>query len=118
LGVRFYIHEEAVALQHHGAIVDEVCTVHGKCISCQHLVLATGAWAAQCAKWLDFILPVRPLRGQSITLQQPASPIHHMIFGAGGYLAPKHNKMIIKGLQEMKLDLMCRQHPVASRNSV
>ncbi len=97
LGATLYTHEEVTALNHHGAIIDGVRTAQGNNITCQHLVLATGAWASQCAEWLHLTLPVRPLRGQSISLQQPPRTIRHMVFGEGGYLAPKQDGMIIVG---------------------
>jgi glycine oxidase len=98
LGARFFAHEEVVALHRHGSTITAVQTAHGQSIACQHLVLATGAWAGRCATWLDLTLPVQPLRAQSIAVCQPAIPIQHLLFGGGIYLAPKRNGTVIVGV--------------------
>jgi len=67
-------------------------------IACNHLVVASGAWAADCGIWLDTPLPVNPQRGQILTLKQPSPhPLQYMIFGEAIYLAPKKDGTIIVG---------------------
>ncbi len=98
LGATFYAHEEVVALHRHGHGITGVQMAHGERITCQHLVLATGAWAGRSGACLDLALPVQPLRAQSLALSQPAIPIRHLIFGGGIYLAPKGNGTLIVGV--------------------
>lgn len=97
-GASFYAHEEVIALHRHGSTITGVQMAHGQSIACQHLVLATGAWAGRCGAWLDLALPVHPLRAQSIAVRQPSVPIRHLLFGGGVYLAPKCNGTIIVGV--------------------
>jgi len=97
-GAVFFTHEPVVALTYSHAHVTGVRTAQGKTIACKYVVLATGAWAAQSASWLNMTLPVYPLRGQSIALKQPASPVQHMLFGEGIYLAPKSDGTVISGV--------------------
>ncbi len=98
LGARFYAHEEVVALHHHGNCITGVQTAYGERIACQHLVLATGAWAGRSGAWLNLALPVQPLRAQSLAVRQPALPVRHLLFGGGIYLAPKCNRTVIVGV--------------------
>jgi glycine oxidase len=95
LGAVFCTHEEVIGLAHHHSRISGVHTAQGKMIACEQLVLASGAWAAQSQEWLDLALPVAPLRGQSIAMRQPASPIRHLLFGEGIYLAPKKDGTLI-----------------------
>jgi glycine oxidase len=95
LGAVFYEHEEVSSLTRHREHVSGVLTAQGKRIACNHLILATGAWAAKTAGWLDITLPVYPLRGQSIAMKQPPISIRHMLFGEGIYLAPKGDGTVI-----------------------
>jgi glycine/D-amino acid oxidase-like deaminating enzyme len=50
------------------------------------LVLATGAWVAQL-EGLPRPLPVRPVRGQLLTLDGALT--RHVIYGGGGYIVPR-----------------------------
>jgi glycine oxidase ThiO len=61
------------------------------------LVLATGAWAAGVSG-LPRQIPVRPLRGQLLRLDQ--SPIRHVTYGAGGYLVPRGDTILIGATSE------------------
>lgn len=55
--------------------------VEGGCV-----VLAGGAWVAQLGG-LPHVVPVRPVRGQMLSLG--ASGLHHVTYGGGGYLVPR-----------------------------
>lgn len=78
-----------------GERVISIETVQGK-IACGHVVLATGAWSAQCGNWLNVAIPVRPIAGQSFALKQPTS-LQHILFGQGIYLAPKRDNILFVG---------------------
>jgi len=77
--------------------VTAITTSPGETITCNHLVIAAGAWAAQWNDWLHIKLPVSPLRGQMLALRQPTPPLHHIIFGEAAYLAPKQDGTVIVG---------------------
>lgn len=96
-GALLFPFEEVVSIEHRAQKVSHVHTVHGHTLTCHHLVLATGAWSPLYGGWLGLTLPIYPLRGQNIAVQQPPLPIQHILFGDGVYLAPKKNGMIIIG---------------------
>ncbi|MFL5618086.1 MAG: NAD(P)/FAD-dependent oxidoreductase [Gemmatimonadaceae bacterium] len=61
------------------------------------LVLSTGAWAGSLPG-LPRRIPVRPVRGQLLRLAQ--SPIRHVTYGAGGYLVPRVDTVLIGATSE------------------
>ena len=61
------------------------------------LVLASGAWAGSLAG-LPRRVPVRPVRGQLLRLAQ--SPVRHVTYGAGGYLVPRGDTLLIGATSE------------------
>jgi glycine oxidase len=88
---------QVVSLHGKGGQVSGVLTAEGETLSCNHLVIASGAWSAIGGSWLAFDVPVRPLRGQVISLRQPLSPVRHILFGEGIYLAPKADGTVLVG---------------------
>ena len=61
------------------------------------LVLGSGAWAGGMPG-LPRRIPVRPVRGQLLRLAQ--SPIHHVTYGAGGYLVPRGETLLVGATSE------------------
>jgi len=61
------------------------------------VVLATGAWAGGLPG-LTRRIAVRPVRGQLLRLAQ--SPIRHVTYGAGGYLVPRADTVLIGATSE------------------
>lgn len=96
-GVLLSRYTEVVGIERTGGKVTRVLTARGDVISCNHLVVASGAWSARIGDWLSLEVPVRPVRGQVITLRQPAAPVRHIIFGEGIYLAPKSDGTVLVG---------------------
>jgi len=96
-GASFAGHTEVVSLRGQGGRVTGVLTAQGDTLSCNHLVVAAGAWSAIGGTWLAIDVPVRPLRGQVLLLRQPSSPVRHIIFGEGIYLAPKADGTVLVG---------------------
>ncbi len=88
---------EITSIQHQGSRVTSVQTAQGETISCGHLVIAAGAWSAQCGTWLDLAIPVSPTRGQILSLRQPAQPLKHILFDGSIYLIPKFDNTIYAG---------------------
>ena len=82
--------------------VTGIYTEHGDLFSCNHVILAAGAWSAQCGKWFNLSLPIYPVRGEIIALEQTTPPIRHIIFDEGIYdkdiyIAPKPNGTVLVG---------------------
>ncbi|PYP81107.1 MAG: hypothetical protein DMD35_02270 [Gemmatimonadetes bacterium] len=61
------------------------------------LVLCTGAWAGGLPG-LPRRIPVRPVRGQLLRLDQ--SPTRHVAYGGGGYLVPRGDTVLIGATSE------------------
>jgi len=96
-GTNFYNHREITGIQQRSSRVTNVYTAQGESFACNHLVIATGAWAAHRSKWLKVTIPIIPQRGQLLSLHQPLPPLHHIIFGEAAYLTPKSGNMVIVG---------------------
>lgn len=90
-------HSEMTGVQRNHARVTGVYTSEGETIGCEHLVVATGAWAARAGVWLNVKIPVSPQRGQILSLRQPALPLRHIIFGEAVYLASKSGNTLLVG---------------------
>ena len=100
LGANILTYAEVVDLRKDGNKITGVHLAPGETISCNHLVLAPGAWAALYGKWLNLHLPVSPLRGQMLLLQGTTSPLKHIIFGNAAYMAPKGDKVLVGATKE------------------
>jgi glycine oxidase len=96
-GTTVYSHSTIAGIQRQNARVTGVYTSQGERIACNHLVIANGAWAAHCSEWLQVNIPIIPQRGQALSLHQPSTPLHHIIFGEAAYLTPKMGHMIVVG---------------------
>ena len=59
---------QAIGLEKTGGRVTGVVTSSGT-IGCDSAVLAMGAWTGQAEKWVDFPLPIEPLKGEILTLK-------------------------------------------------
>ena len=70
---------EARGIQAKGGRITAVKVPGGE-ISCGALVIAMGAWSSQASQWLNFPIPVRPLKGQVLRLQYDGPPVQYMIF--------------------------------------
>lgn len=96
-GAKLSAHKEVIAIQQNKGRALSVTTAQGEIIPCDYLVIAAGAWAARCGKWLNLTLPVEPQRGQLLSLRQPVPAIRHIVIGKGIYVAPKKDGTVIVG---------------------
>src|SRR5581483_743367 len=95
-GAKIGEHTKVIGVQKKGSSVTGVHTDQGETIYCSHLVLATGAWSNLYSEWFDIMIPVSPLKGEMLTLSQPAQSLRHIIFGEALYLSPRE-RIIIAG---------------------
>lgn len=100
LGAEFYTHVEVIDVKSKGEEITGVETDLGETINCSHLILATGSWAAQHESWFNISLPVRPVKGQIISVQKTTPPLKHIIFGEAAYIALKQERIIIGATKE------------------
>ncbi len=100
LGAEISSHKKVVNILKKEKRVTGVQLAEGETISCNHLVLTTGAWSCFYGEWLDLDIPVTPLQGQIIILQQPSQPLQHIIFGDAIYLTPKEKSILVGATKE------------------
>lgn len=74
-----------------------VYTSRGDMIACGSLVVAAGAWSNMVMGLLNSSVQVKPQGGQAIEVAQPATPVRHLLFGDGVYIAPKSKKHLYIG---------------------
>ena len=63
-----------------------VATRDGLDLTAGTVVLAEGAWVSDI-EGIPRSLPVEPVRGQMLSMA--ASPVRHVVYGAGGYIVPR-----------------------------
>ena len=61
------------------------------------VLLAGGPWTSALARRLGANVPVRPVRGQMLSLRGPARPLRHVVWGANGYLVPREEGQTFVG---------------------
>ncbi|MCX5932193.1 MAG: FAD-dependent oxidoreductase [Cyanobacteria bacterium] len=62
-------------------------------LPCGDAVLTCGAWSAQLLPQL----PVRPIKGQMLSLQGPRQALRRVLFGPGTYLVPRDDGLLVVG---------------------
>ena len=70
-----------------GAAISAVKTATGD-IPCGAVVVAAGSWSRVFTNWLDFPVPVRPMKGERLLLNYPGEPLPVLIS------SPKRGHMI------------------------
>jgi glycine oxidase len=96
-GANFFEHTEVTGIEQHSGKVVGVQTAQGQTMSCDCVVIATGAWSAHIGSWFGLNIPVFPARGQILSLRQPETPLKHTIMGNGIYIVPKIDNTIYVG---------------------
>lgn len=82
-----------------GERVTGVDTANGA-VHADLVVVAAGAWSRALGNHLGVNVPVKPNRGQVMVLETYDRPLRRVVFGAGGYLAPKQDGRIVIGATE------------------
>ena len=77
-----------VNLEANGGKVDRVVLDDGE-ISCGQVVMAMGPWSRRAESWLGVYIPVDPLKGEIIRLENKHEPFKHDLAGGGGTIYPK-----------------------------
>jgi glycine oxidase len=73
----------------HGAVTS--VSTAGATFACDTLLLAAGPWTLFLARRLGANIPVRPVRGQMLSMDGPPAPLRHMIWGNDAYLVPRED---------------------------
>jgi len=69
------------------------------------VVWCAGAWAAEA---LPFRLPIQPVRGQILALENTAPPLRRIVVAGGRYLVPKRDGQLVVGATEERVGFDCR----------
>jgi glycine oxidase len=98
LGVTFLEGSEVLALDCDGSgalAAVRLRTAEGEQqrLATEQAVLACGAWSAQLLPQL----PIRPVKGQMLSLQGPRHALGRVIFGPGTYLVPREDGLLVVG---------------------
>ena len=64
------------------------------------VVLAMGPWAGQASAWCGLEIPVRPLKGQILRLENDAGPIRTSLYWSGSYVVTKPDGLTWAGTTE------------------
>ena len=99
-GANIYPQQEVHSVLTDATSVLGVRTTQGETIACKRLIVASGAWAAQCKAWFDVTLPIQPLHGQLLSLPQTSPQLQHIIFGEGGYIVPRGEQLLVGATKE------------------
>ncbi|MCE2500617.1 MAG: FAD-dependent oxidoreductase [Dehalococcoidia bacterium] len=81
------LYREVTGLVTDGPTVRGVKTA-GEDIHCDAVVVAAGTWSRAFSSWLDFPVPVRPMKGERLLLNYPGEPLPVLIS------SPKRGHMI------------------------
>jgi glycine oxidase len=105
--VLFRFGAQVSGLTYQGQRVTGVRLGDGSHLSADHVVLAAGAWSGFVAESIGIALPVRPVRGQIISLYRVPRPLKMCIFSPYGYLTPKVDGTVLLGAtyEEVGFDL-------------
>lgn len=87
-GARFLLGHEAFALETEGGRARGVRLVDGTLLEADVVVVAAGAWSGGL-RGLPRPLPVRPVRGQMLSLAPPTPPLPRILHGGAVYLVPR-----------------------------
>ncbi len=81
------LYREVTGLVTNGTTVSGVRTASGE-IHCGAVVVAAGTWSRAFTPWLDFPVPVRPMKGERLLLSYPGDPLPVLIS------SPKRGHMV------------------------
>jgi glycine oxidase len=99
-GAHVYNHTTVSALLYENKTIVGVKTSSGITYMCKQVVLSAGAWSAQLCSQLNLSLPVQPIHGQMISMQQSEIPLRHIIFGDATYIFPREQQVLVGATKE------------------
>jgi glycine oxidase len=93
------IRGEATGVNTQGSRIRGVVT-HSGFMEAEQFVFALGPWSYRLESWLGVRVPVKPLRGQILTLQTQELAFHYAIHHQGNYVVSKASGELIVGTTE------------------
>ncbi len=103
LGIEIQEGVSVRAIQQKQGRIDAVLTDIGQ-LDAEQYVLAAGSWSSQL-----FPLPVRPVKGQMLSLRMPPKlhqpfPLQRILYGDGVYLVPRQDGRLVIGATVEEVD--------------
>ena len=95
-GVTFYLETPVQRLVCEGKRVTRVCTAT-EALQGETVVNAAGSWAGLLSAAPESQVPVRPIRGQIVCLEQRPQPLPTLVHAGGCYLVPWPDGRILVG---------------------
>ncbi|MGH2542653.1 MAG: NAD(P)/FAD-dependent oxidoreductase [Ardenticatenaceae bacterium] len=89
----------AVGLKTTGGKVTAVALEDGE-IACGSVVIASGPWSGDAAKWLGIPIPIEPYKGEILRVQMPNPPLAYEFSTAGVSLFNRRDGLIWIGATE------------------
>ncbi|MBI4497630.1 MAG: glycine oxidase ThiO [Chloroflexi bacterium] len=97
LGATVRVGTPVVGLTRHNGRVTGVRTAEGA-VAADQVVLAAGSWTGLLAHELGVAAPVRPVKGQILSLALVPCPLRRVVYGSGvGYLVPRRDGSVVVG---------------------
>ena len=93
--------EKVTGLQFDRGRVSGVSLSDGGALHCDRVVIAMGPWSTNASAWLDFTVPISPLKGQILRLRSEGPPIPHINW-SGSYAVTKPDGLVWVGTTEEK----------------
>ena len=93
--------EKVSGLLFDGSRVGGVSLEEGGSVHCDRVIIAMGPWSNDASAWLDFTLPISPLKGQILRLRSEGPPVPHINWN-GSYVVSKPDGLVWVGTTEEK----------------
>ena len=93
----FRIGVTVTGLTYQGERVTGVRLSDGTHVSADHVVIAAGAWSGALTEGIGVHVPVRPVRGQILSIQTLPRAFRMCVFSGHSYLTPKVDGSILVG---------------------
>ncbi len=87
---------KAMGLEKEGGKVTAVRHTGGA-IPCKHVVICMGAWSDIASEWLDYPVPVRPLKGETLRVRHPEEFPLKVSRPTGGGATPRRDGLLMTG---------------------
>jgi glycine oxidase len=109
---------EVIGIRRSGSRATGVRLAEGT-IEADTVVVANGPWSQHAGAWMDFEVPVIPLRGQIVHLGCPdgVAPPRHAIFHESGYVLPKAGGDLLAGTTQEDVGFD-RQPTIEARDAI
>lgn len=95
-GVEFLTNSPVIGLEFNKSRVLGV-RIPGSVFTGGTIINAAGCWAGLVDQTNQVQLPIRPVRGQMLRLEQQPQPLHHLVHSTGCYLVPWPDGRILVG---------------------